>query len=210
MSVREIALAVGVSRGTASLWLRNVPLTEKQKAALHARNPAYNKEQNGARVIAEKARQRRMRYQLEGRRRALSADPGYIAGCMLYWAEGDKNRNGVRFTNSDPAMIDFFVRFLRAYFDVPDERLRVWCNLHSDHADHQREVENFWLGVVGVPRTCLYKSTVNVYSKNSARKRVNMLQYGTCRVSVGSTEIAQTIYGSIQELGGFDRPQWLD
>ena len=25
-----------------------------------------------------------------------------------------------------------------------------------------------------------------------------------------STEIAQTIYGSIQELAGFDRPEWLD
>jgi hypothetical protein len=27
---------------------------------------------------------------------------------------------------------------------------------------------------------------------------------------VNSTEIAQTIYGSIQELAGFDRPEWLD
>jgi hypothetical protein len=36
-----------------------------------------------------------------------------------------------------------------------------------------------------------------------------MLPYGTCRVSVGSTEITQTLFGSIQELGGFDRPDWL-
>ena len=36
-----------------------------------------------------------------------------------------------------------------------------------------------------------------------------MLPYGTCRLSVCSTEIVQTIYGSIQELGGFDRPEWL-
>jgi hypothetical protein len=27
---------------------------------------------------------------------------------------------------------------------------------------------------------------------------------------VYSTEIAQTIYGSIQELAGFDRPEWVD
>jgi hypothetical protein len=27
---------------------------------------------------------------------------------------------------------------------------------------------------------------------------------------INSTELAQTIYGSIQELAGFDRPEWLD
>jgi hypothetical protein len=36
------------------------------------------------------------------------------------------------------------------------------------------------------------------------------LPYGTCALIVNSTEIVQTIYGSIQELGGFDRPAWLD
>jgi hypothetical protein len=28
-------------------------------------------------------------------------------------------------------------------------------------------------------------------------------------LTCNSTEIAQTIYGSIQELAGFDRPEWL-
>jgi hypothetical protein len=27
---------------------------------------------------------------------------------------------------------------------------------------------------------------------------------------VHSTQIVQTIFGSIQEYGGFDRPDWLD
>jgi hypothetical protein len=51
---------------------------------------------------------------------------------------------------------------------------------------------------------------VNTYSKHSQKKRVNKLPRGTCALVVHSTEIVQTIYGSIQELGGFDRPQWLD
>jgi hypothetical protein len=28
---------------------------------------------------------------------------------MLYWAEGEKNRNALRFYNSDPEMVRFFV-----------------------------------------------------------------------------------------------------
>ncbi len=130
---------------------------------------------------------------------ARLADPFYLAGCMLYRAEGSKNRNVRRFSNSDPNMIRFFVAFLRRYFEVPDDRFRMWCNLYADHEERQREIEDFWLTLVRLPRTCLHKTTVNSYSRYSRRKRLNMLPYGTCRVSVGNTQIVQTIFGSIQE-----------
>jgi transposase len=61
-----------------------------------------------------------------------------------------------------------------------------------------------------VPASSLRKSVVNVYSKYSLKKRANKLPYGTCKLVVHSTRIVQTIYGSIQEYGGFDRPEWLD
>ena len=129
---------------------------------------------------------------------------------MLFWAEGSNRRNNVCFTNSDPAMLRFFVGFLRRYFDVDDGAMRVTCNLFADHAERQREIEDFWLELLELPRTCLCKSIVNVYSKHSQKKRKNKLPYGTCRLVVHDTRIVQSIYGSIQEYGGFDRPQWLD
>jgi predicted transcriptional regulator len=89
-------------------------------------------------------------------------------------------------------------------------RVRLTCNLFADHEARQQEIENFWLRTLGLPRSCLCKSTVNHYSRYSQKKRRNKLPYGTCRIVVHSTEIAQTIYGSIQELAGFDRPEWLD
>jgi hypothetical protein len=54
------------------------------------------------------------------------------------------------------------------------------------------------------------KSTVNVSSKYSKKTRIGRLPYGTAALVVHSTRIVQTIYGSIQEYGGFDRPEWLD
>jgi hypothetical protein len=56
----------------------------------------------------------------------------------------------------------------------------------------------------------LRQSILNRYSKYSKKKRANKLPYGTCRVVVYSTEIVQTMYGSIQEFAGFERPEWLD
>jgi hypothetical protein len=129
---------------------------------------------------------------------------------MLFWAEGSRARNAVRFTNSDPEMMRLFVAFLRRCFDVPDEKFRLECNLFADHIERQREIEQFWLDVVGVPRTCLTKTMVNTYSKYSQKKRRNRLPYGTCRVTVSDTRIAQHLYGAIQEYGRFERPEWLD
>ena len=207
--MREIAAAVGVSRSTASLWVRDVPLSPAQRSALHSRNPAYNAQLNGSKANAVLARARRAKWQEDGRRRARQRDPDYVAGCALFWAEGDKSRNQLRLSNADPELIRLFVRFLREHFAVEDGQLRVQCNLFADHADRQRQIEDFWLEVVGVSRSCLLTSAVNVYSRHSKRKRTNMLPYGTCRVSICSTEIVQTVYGSIQELGGFERPEWL-
>lgn len=129
---------------------------------------------------------------------------------MLYWAEGAKARNCVQIVNADPEVIVFFARFLREHFDVSDRQISLSCNLFTDHESRQREVEDYWLDRVGVPRSSLRKTRVNRYSKYSQKKRTNKLPYGTCSLRVHSTHIVQTIYGSIQEYGGFDRPDWLD
>ncbi len=72
-----------------------------------------------------------------------------------------------------------------------------------------RELEDFWVGVAGLTRSCLTRTTINAYSPYSKRKRKNKLPYGTCRLTVHSTEMLHVLYGSIQELAGFDRAEWL-
>ena len=95
--------------------------------------------------------------------------------------------------NADPEVVRFFAALLRRFFEVPDERLRVACHLYADHIERQQAIEQ-----------------VNAYSRASKRKRVNMLTYGTCKLTISSTQIVQHIYGAIQEYCGFDRPEWLD
>ena len=156
------------------------------------------------------ARDLRRSHQAYGRTLARERDATYAAGCMLYWAEGGKTRNAVRITNADPEVLVFFARFLRMHFDVASDEMRIHCNLFADHLVRQREIEQYWLRRLSLSRSSLRKSVVNVHSKYSKKKRTNRLPYGTCRLVVHSTRIVQTIYGSIQEYGGFDRPEWLD
>jgi hypothetical protein len=177
---------------------------------LRERNPAYNGQRNGSAENARRWRIRRQAFQERGRSLARKRNPRYLAGCMLYWAEGSRNRTTIEFVNSDPEMVRFFIRFLREGFDVGPEQIAVSCNLFADHEERQREIEQFWLDLLGLPRDCLRKSAVNRYSRYSKKKRKNKLPYGTCRVVVHRTEIVQAIYGSIQEFAGFDRPEWVD
>lgn len=106
-SVKEIARELAVSTSTVSRWVRDVALTSEQQAALRAHG-------RGDRVAAgrtnrERARGRRAAWQEEARARASDKPAIHMAGCMLFWAEGSCSRNSVYFTNSDPAMVRFFL-----------------------------------------------------------------------------------------------------
>jgi len=204
-SVKEIAQALRISQSSASYWVRDIELTVEQRKALNERARVRRNRSRSAHFEA-----RRRAYQDHGHELARERDPSHVAGCMLYWAEGSKSRNAAQFVNSDPAMVRFFMDFLRAHYGVRNEEFRLHCNLFADHVERQSEIEQFWLELVGLPASCLRRSTVNVYSKHSQKKRQNKLPYGTVRLTVHSTRVVQSIYGAIQEYGGFERPEWLD
>jgi len=128
---------------------------------------------------------------------------------MLYWAEGSKRRNSVTFVNADPEMHFLFVRFLRECYGVAREAFRLSVNCHLNNALTLDDVEAYWLERLALPRSCLRQATVNVASAASKRLR-RTLPYGTARVAVDSTFVVQSIYGAIQEYGGFERAEWLD
>jgi transcriptional regulator with XRE-family HTH domain len=209
-SIKQIAKLLEVSTSSVSLWVRDIKLTEEQHAVLRQRSAIYDGQLLGRAVSSGRRRAERRAYQEDGRTLARRGDMRHAMGCMLYWAEGARNRNSVRFSNSDPEMIRTFVNFLRAYFPLADEHIRLTCHLFADHVERKREIEDFWLDVAQLPRSSLCQSIVNVYSKYSAKKRRNKLPYGTCRVAVSRTSVVQSIYGAIQEYGGFERPAWLD
>src|ERR1700704_3936247 len=154
LSVREIEGRVGVARSTVSLWVREVELTVEQREDLRTRPRPSN---------AAAFRRRRQLSQDHGREVARRGEPLHAIGCMLFWAEGSKSVNMAQITNSDPALLRLFARFLRHYFDVPNAKFRVCCNLFADHLDKQHAIEQHWLDTLELPRECLTKSIVNIY-----------------------------------------------
>jgi hypothetical protein len=172
MSMKAIAKEVGASLSSVSRWVRDVELSKEQRAMLELQ--AFNGHVKGRAIHSAVRRGARVLAQEEGRQLAERRETLHVAGCMLYWAEGAKDRNQIR---------------------PPRTPTRNRAILARN---------------VGTPAVIASQVTINVYSKYSKKKRMNKLPYGTCRVVVSRTRIVQSIFGSIQEYAGFERPAWLE
>ncbi len=205
----HIALELGVSKSTVSLWTRDIELTDEQKLKnwrLHQSSDATEKR---CRARSDKCRTRREEAQEAGRVAARARDSEHASGCMLYWAEGTKDRNQLAFSNSDVHMVQAFVRFLRESFGVPNDDFVVRLNVYLNNDISLEAIETHWLDALALPRSCLRGHQINHFPTSSSGKK-RSLPYGVCTLRVKrSTPILQHIYGAIQEYGGFEEPKWL-
>lgn len=209
MSVNAIAKAVDVSLSTASRWCKEVPLTDEQEYALQHSDARRKAQTTGAKANETQSRERRIGYQEAGREKAREGDLLHLAGCMLYWGEGTKDRYTVTFVNSDTDMIAFHMRFLREALNVPEEKMKVRINAYLGNGLSEEDIIDYWLDLLNLPEENLNKCSFNKQPSSSKQKGRKLL-YGVCEISVSSVEYSQHIYGAIQEYAGIDRPEWLD
>jgi hypothetical protein len=212
MPLKRIAAEVGVSASSVHAWTADIELTEEQKAFNRSgpggpQNPELVRKRAAA--WAARCRQTRLAWQEEGREAARWRDPLHLAGCILYWAEGAKNRNQVKLANSDPHLIAIFRRFLTVALGVEPAAILFSVNVYTGNGLSIQEIEQHWLTVLEIPRSCVRKHTLNHLPTSSSGRAKNKLPYGVCTVVVHSTAIAQHIYGAIQEYAGFKEPAWL-
>ncbi|HEX2849485.1 MAG TPA: hypothetical protein VHN98_02995 [Acidimicrobiales bacterium] len=185
-SLREIVEALDVSKSTASLWCRDVPLTEEQRAALAARGPATSSAR--AASIRANAERRRQRIRDEARAQvpALAESELFVAGVVAYWAEGTKNkpwRTGERvaFMNSDPRLVLLFLAWLELV-GVSRDRIDFRLSIHET-ADID-DATRYWSEVVDEAVEASRKPTVKRHNPKTVRKNVGAHYHGCLIVSV--------------------------
>ncbi len=205
-SIKEIAEALEVSRSSVSVWVRDIVLTNEQLQVLKDRQRLWGAQNAGAKHNRTNALAQREQFQAEGRSQAKSGSMLHLMGCMLYWAEGAKGRNGINFVNADPNMLRLFAQFLREELFVLDSEIVIYIHTHTQDAIEIERIVAYWLDLLMLPRSALRK----VLFKQGSDTRRNVLQNGVCSLRVYRTDLVQHIFGAIQEYGGFDNPAWLD
>jgi hypothetical protein len=205
VSINEIARHLCVSKGSVSAWVRDISITEAQRAVLKANSDIK------ARSLSWQTtcRNRRLGYQQVGWDLAerLHDDAQFVGGCMLFWAEGTKCKNAARMTNTDDRLMHYWWTFLQKYFNVRLEDVTLYINCHLGNGYPMSEVEAHWLSVLSLPSTCLRK-TIIVTKQSSVAK--NRHPYGVCCLRVDNTELVQKIFGALRNIVGIVESRWVD
>lgn len=202
-SVRAITDELDVSKSSVSRWIRDIELTDEQHKTLKNNQKDYL--QKGTKVNSENSLKQRQLYQEMGSQKAKEMRPLHMMGCMLYWAEGTKDRNRVEFVNSDINMMKIFIQFLRNELGVPTSEISIRVTCHETNIVIVEKIERFWLKLLELPHNSLQKTQF----KQGSNSRRNRLQYGICSIRVDNTMVVQHIFGAIQEYGQFNNTDWL-
>jgi predicted transcriptional regulator len=205
LSITRIARQLNVGKASVSCWVRDVALTEEQKNVL--KNNISNK--LGDTYIRDKYCAIRKEYQEEGRQLVKTANKDFIAGLMLFWAEGSKEKNSIRFVNSDINMLKMFKIFLEKYFNVPKDQFSFSFQWYTNNGHTFEEVKNYWLGNLDLTENQLKKCRIDMRYDKAPGRKVGKIPYGVGRLVVYSTEIVQKLFGAIQEYVGFNNDKWL-
>lgn len=192
-SYTEILSQVHVSKGTLSAWLKDITLTKEQEERLfvtrrqeHIANLAKlrkNLSQKKKTLILSQAAEEAGTF---------IADPLFLTGLMLYWAEGDKSEyaRAVKFTNSDPRMIALMMKWFRVYGNVREEKVRIEIHIHE--LLEESRIKAYWSRIVGIPETQFYKTQIK---QTSLRQRRVKLYHGTCAIRIGDITLLRKIHG---------------
>lgn len=192
-SYGEIRKRIKVSKSTLTLWLRDIKLSKKQQKRIYIEL----RQKNAYRLARANQRKRikeTKKVVNEAKKEAINflKNPLFLAGMMLYWAEGDKSdiTEIVKFSNSDPAMIKLIMRWFREICFVPENKFRVTIFIHRLFC--RKNIESFWSKVTGVPLNQFYKTQVK---PTSLTYRKNRLYNGTCAIRIENRKLFRKIKG---------------
>jgi hypothetical protein len=120
---------------------------------------------------------------------SLISDPLFTAGINLYWGEGDsKLKNGiVRLVNTDPRMLSLFVKFLRKFCKIPDDKILACMTLYPDL--NEKKCRLFWSNSTNIsPHQ--FRKTQFIKGRHPTKK----VERGMCTILIHSRGLKEKIY----------------
>ncbi len=196
-SFKEISEKIGISKSTASLWLKDVELSKKakkriQKLGTDGRSRGKETVKNRI-TLEDKNILDSVKASIDSCK--LIRDDLKIVCALLYWCEGGKTEKAkLSFINSDPTLVRYFVNNFRKAFDVDENRFRPMIHIHNYHnADTQTK---FWSDITKIPVSQFTKP----YNKPNTGKRIKKDYQGCISLRYYGRKVREEMMFLIDEI----------
>lgn len=185
-SYSEILKKIPVAKSTLSLWLRSVGLSKRQKQTLSEKKLAGMRK-GWIRVHENKVK--RVADIKDAARKEIAKyinNPLWLAGLILYWGEGAKEKSwgpgtALKFTNMDIATHRIFIKWVREFGGYSSEDFKYEIYIH-DTGDIEK-AKQFWAEQLGVQ-----PDIFRIYTKHAAiktkRKNIGREYNGVLRICI--------------------------
>ncbi|MBI3985013.1 MAG: hypothetical protein HY344_03690 [Candidatus Levybacteria bacterium] len=150
-SLKEISDNLKISKSTASIWLSSIELSKKAQDRLE-KNRILGPYK--AMLIKKKFREEQKELAFgkaydEIKNIPISRELFKLYSALLWWCEGNKETSYIRFTNSDPTMIQNFLYVLRSGFNLDESKFRGLLHLHQYH--DEKTQQEYWSNITNIP-----------------------------------------------------------
>ncbi|HYK08434.1 MAG TPA: hypothetical protein VEW42_02965 [Candidatus Eisenbacteria bacterium] len=201
LSLREISEKLNIAKSTSSAWLENISLSVQAQGRLaekqilgQYKSVLIKKEKRKKEGKARKDIAIKMLRSLQFSQEQMKT---YCA--LLWWCEGNKDMGLVKFTNSDPSLIQNFLFTLRSGFALDESKFRVLVHIHEYHDDEKQK--KFWSDITNIPLQQFHRS----YEKLNIGKRKHDNYQGCIAVTYYDAKIAkelEAIYNAFTLVSG--------
>ncbi len=203
-SIKKISKLVKVSVSTASLWCRDIELTDKQIENLRKRqtDPFYGKRLDYYLKKKKEFNLKLLNLKNEGISSIgkLTKREIFIIGIALYWGEGFKKDSLVGLATLDINIAKFFIFWLNKSFGITTKDLILRITANISYKNQINELGKYWSRELKIPVRQFSKPFFqNTVWKKEYEKKNNY--HGVLRIRVRrSIDLLRKIFGYIEGM----------
>lgn len=185
LSYREIAKKCLTSKSNVSLWCRDIKLSPAQYDKLVSNKKRildlgskrlHEIREKEIAQVKEVAKQ-------EIVNKSIDDFTFFVAGAMLYWAEGCKT-NGLYVANSDERIILFMLKWFKKFLHINNSQIKAHLHIHIQ--DNDLMIKKYWSQLTGIPLQNFGKSFIKLPGTGH---RKNILLHGIIRIQISGKGI---------------------
>ncbi|MDE2001240.1 MAG: hypothetical protein KGI60_01580 [Patescibacteria group bacterium] len=198
-SYSQIKRSIKVSKSTLSIWLQDLPLSERRLREV--------RDWNQSRIENYRETRRKQReavlndiYKIEKRKiMPLTAKEIFIGGLFLYWGEGAKTKlsSEAILSNTNPSIVKAFIHWLEHSFHVRRVDMKIRLQLYKD-MDVDEEI-HYWSRALLIKESQFRKPYIKKSNRTSLTYK-NKYTHGTCNVILGNAKVSKKIMMGLKIL----------